>query len=103
MEALIAHTAIVFARYIALEWTLRKENDLRTIGNLFYELVDEIRDKEYMKVFMLFIDALGSTLNKHKVDAKAIISEALDTMSQESPQWFLYFIGKAQSSIESFA
>lgn len=100
-EATIAHAAIVFIRYIALEWTLRKENDLRTIGNIFYILVDEIRDREYINCFLKFLDSLVETLLKHKVDdAKAIIAESLAKIYAGAPDWFKHFVEKGLSNLE---
>ncbi len=86
MEALVSHTSIVFTRYIALEWALRKENDPRTIGNLFYVMLDEIRDKEFINVFNIFLDCLNSTIKKYKADAPLIITEALDAMMKLAPE-----------------
>lgn len=40
----IAHTAIVFTRYIILEWIRRKDNDVRTHGELFRVMCDEVSD-----------------------------------------------------------
>ena len=101
-EATIAHAAIVFIRYIALEWTLRKDNDLRTIGNIFYILVDEIRDREYISCFMEFLDSLVETLYKHKVDnAKDIISEALARVYAKAPSWFKHFVDNALSNLKT--
>ena len=45
---------IVF--FSALEWMRRKENDVRTLGELFYAAFDEVRDIELM-------DALGDLLS----------------------------------------
>ena len=43
----VSSTAIVFTRYILLEWIRRKENDDRTYGELFLLLCDEVRDMTY--------------------------------------------------------
>lgn len=42
--AMVGHTAIVFTRYIILEWIRRKENDVKTYGELFFTLCDDIHD-----------------------------------------------------------
>lgn len=44
--AMVSHTAIVFTRFIILEWMRRKENDQKTFGELFYLLCDEVSDME---------------------------------------------------------
>ena len=99
MEALRSHTSIIFTRYIALEWALRKENDPRTIGILFYIMLDEIRDKEFINVFNIFLDCLNSTIKKYKTDAQLIITETLDTMTELAPEWFRKFISPIKSNL----
>lgn len=37
--AMVSHTAIVFTRYIVLEWICRHENDVKTYGELFFYAV----------------------------------------------------------------
>ena len=55
-DTTVSSTALVFTRFIILEWMRRKENDVRTLGELFYATFDEVRDVELM-------DALGSLLS----------------------------------------
>lgn len=55
-DATVSSTALVFTRFIILEWMRRKENDVRTLGELFYATFDEVRDIELM-------DALGDLLS----------------------------------------
>ena len=42
----VSSTALVFIRYILLEWIRRQENDGRTLGELVYCVFDEVRDME---------------------------------------------------------
>jgi hypothetical protein len=42
----VSSTAIVFTRYILLEWLRRKANDPKTICKLFYVCCDDIQDIE---------------------------------------------------------
>ncbi|NLT21007.1 MAG: transposase [Syntrophomonadaceae bacterium] len=46
-DMLIAHTTIVFTRYILLEWEHRHNQDSRSFGELFFLLCDEIQDLDY--------------------------------------------------------
>ena len=43
-DALTAHVAIVFTRYMLLATEQRKNEDQRTLGELFFFLVDEMAD-----------------------------------------------------------
>ena len=42
----VSSTAIVFTRYIILEWLRRRSNDQKTICELFYVCCDDIQDME---------------------------------------------------------
>ena len=48
-DALIAHTSIVFMRYMFLAYQYRITADHRTFGELFYACCDEIRDISFME------------------------------------------------------
>ena len=52
-DALTAHTAIVFARYMMLALEQRRNMDERSLGELFYLTMDELEDLHYL-------DALAS-------------------------------------------
>lgn len=55
-DALTAHTAIVFARYMMLALEQRRNMDERSLGELFYLTIDELEDLHYL-------DALASLLS----------------------------------------
>jgi hypothetical protein len=48
-DALIAHTSIVFMRYMFLTYQCRVETDHRTFGDLFYFCCDEVRDISFIE------------------------------------------------------
>jgi hypothetical protein len=48
-DALIAHTTIVFMRYMFLAYQCRMETDHRTFGDLFYACCDEVADITFME------------------------------------------------------
>lgn len=48
-DALIAHTTIVFMRYMFLAYQCRMETDHRTFGDLFYACCDEVADISFME------------------------------------------------------
>lgn len=80
-DSMIAHTTIVFTRYIVLSWQHRCSTDERTLGGMFYELCDEINELDWavalQQLIELFEDALKKTNNKFK----KLIKSQLD-------QWF---------------
>ncbi len=46
-DGIISHTTIVFVRYIILAWQSRSSVDDRTIGGMFFEICDEIKDLDW--------------------------------------------------------
>ncbi len=54
-DGLIAHTTIVFLRYMFVAYRCRMEEDQRTFGDLFYACCQEIED-------ITFVEALGRIL-----------------------------------------
>lgn len=46
-DMLIAHTTIVFSRYILLEWERRHNQDSRSFGDIFFLFCEEIQDLDY--------------------------------------------------------
>ena len=56
-DALTAHTAIVFTRYMLLALEQRGNEDLRTLGELFYYLVNEIADTTFAHTMQILMQA----------------------------------------------
>ena len=54
----VSSTALVFTRYILLEWIRRQENDGRTLGELVYCVFDEVRDMELSDSLRMLFDIL---------------------------------------------
>ncbi|RKL63967.1 hypothetical protein DXT63_02795, partial [Thermoanaerobacteraceae bacterium SP2] len=77
-DSIVAHTTIVFARYIMLAVENRNNKDLRTIGGLFYYFCDELQDIKFIEALQLLIDALKTALREKLVLSKEAISEFLD-------------------------
>ena len=48
-DALIAHTTIVFMRYMFLAYQCRMETDQRSFGDLFYACCEEVADISFMQ------------------------------------------------------
>lgn len=54
-DALTAHVAIMFARYLMIALEQRKSNDDRTLGELFFFLVDEMADITFASALHTFL------------------------------------------------
>ena len=62
--AMVSHTAIVFTRYIILEWLRRNQNDEKTYGELFFMYCEDIQDMDMtnalQSLMALFIEHISS-------------------------------------------
>jgi hypothetical protein len=63
-DALTAHTAIVFTRYMLLALEQRQNEDQRTLGELFFFLVDEMADITFSHSLCILMDALVASLQE---------------------------------------
>lgn len=63
-DALIAHTSIVFMRYMFLAYQCRMETDHRTFGDLFYTCCDEVADISFMEALCRILTLATDQLKK---------------------------------------
>ena len=63
-DALTAHVSIVFARYMLLALEQRKHDDQRTLGEIFFFLVDEMADITFTHSLCILMDALIASLQE---------------------------------------
>ena len=63
-DALTAHVAIVFTRYMLLVTEQRKNEDQRTLGEVFFFLVDEMADITFNRSLSILMDALMASLQE---------------------------------------
>jgi len=64
-DALTAHVAIVFTRYMLLALTGRQNQDLRTMGEIFFFLTDELSDITFAYAFGIILQAMLESIHKH--------------------------------------
>ena len=64
-DALTAHVAIVFTRYMLLALTGRQNQDLRTMGEIFFFLTDELSDITFVYAFGIILQAMIESIHKH--------------------------------------
>nr|WP_132248354.1 transposase [Marinisporobacter balticus] len=87
-DALVAHTTIVFTRYIMLALEKRKNEDFRTLGNIFYYCCDELDDIHFACALQLIIDILKDALQDKLFLSKQQISEFIDFFISRLPDFF---------------
>ena len=64
-DALTAHVAIVFTRYMLLALTGRQNQDLRTLGEIFFFLSDELADITFAYAFGIILQAMIGSIHKY--------------------------------------
>ncbi|MDR1769170.1 MAG: hypothetical protein LBS02_00845 [Hungatella sp.] len=71
-DAMVSHTAIVFTRYMILEWIRRNRNDQKTYGELFFMFCEDIQDMDLtnalqslMALFMEHISTLSADITAY--------------------------------------
>lgn len=57
-DALTAHVAIVFARYMLLALEQRRNLDEKTLGKLFFYMVDELKDIAFAQSYQLILQTM---------------------------------------------
>lgn len=63
-DALTAHVAVVFTRYMLPAMEQRQNDDQRTLGELFFFLVDEMADITFCHSLRILMDALMASLQE---------------------------------------
>ena len=81
-DSLVAHTAIVFARYIMLSLEERKNKDSKALGGLFSECCDEIKDLDFSTAVTMLLTLLKETLRRTGTIAEEVINSIVSQFIQ---------------------
>lgn len=84
-DALVAHTTIVFARYIMLELARRSAKDPRTLGTLFHAGCDELRQASFAEALALLLNAFRSLVKRFSDEIAAPVAAALEEFIAQIP------------------
>ena len=73
-DALTAHVAIVFTRYMMLAVQKRDNEDERTLGELFYLAIDEMADISFSESMLILIEAMTNSMKEiiHATDEQLV-------------------------------
>lgn len=92
-DMLVAHTTIVYLRYIMFSFIARETNDGRTFGDLFYHCLDEVKSITFWEAFRKIIELLKQFLKDKLVIDEHIIEELLNEFIDSLPSTFFQFFG----------
>jgi hypothetical protein len=84
-DALVAHTTIVFVRYIMLELARRTSNDPRTLGTLFHAGCDELRQVSFAEALTLLLNHLEQVLKAFAEFTTAPLKAMLEAFIAQIP------------------
>ena len=91
-DALNAHVSLVFVRYMLLSLQKRRNEDDRTIGELFLMMVDELADMTFSHAIQLIVDAMLQTVREHFALTENQLSDFVRQFYDHLPASYQHFI-----------
>jgi hypothetical protein len=90
---MLAHTSIVFARYLLLAMESRENEDQRSIGHLFYICCDELEDIKFASAILLLIDLFRSVAQEVLILTEEKFQELFDKFLSGLPRYIKGLLG----------
>ena len=84
-DAITAHTAIVFTRYMMLSLESRESNDDRSLGELFLYFSDEMSDITWIQAFQMLLQMFRALLTDNVELSDEKIDELMDAFMATIP------------------
>ncbi|MDD7453030.1 MAG: transposase, partial [Blautia obeum] len=84
-DAMTAHTAIVFARYMVLSLESRESNDPRSMGELFLYFSDEMSDITWIQAFQMLLQMFRNMIRDNTELSEDKIDELVDMFMDTLP------------------
>ena len=84
-DAMTAHTAVVFTRYMMLSLESRESNDNRSLGELFLYFTDEMSDITWIQAFQMLLQMFRTILEENTELSDETIAELVDTFMNTLP------------------
>ena len=84
-DAMAAHTAVVFTRYMMLSLESRESNDERSLGELFLYFTDEMSDITWIQAFQLMLQMFRTILADNIDISDEKIDEMVDAFMDAIP------------------
>jgi len=84
-DAMTAHTAVIFTRYMMLALESRESNDERSLGELFLYLSDEMSDITWIQAFQLLLQMFRTLVTDNTELSDEKINELVDTFMDTIP------------------
>ena len=87
-DMMVAHTSIIFTRYIVLSWESRLNTDPKSLGELFFIMCDEVKELDYQTALTQLLSIMNSIVIGNTVESQAIsVAEKVDIWLQQLPTY----------------
>ncbi len=97
-DALTAHVAIVYTRYMLLALEQRKDEDQRTLGELFFFLVDEMTDITFSHSLCLIMDAMLASIQELLKLSDEQLSALTADFESRLPEYLRHALHRGESA-----
>ena len=84
-DAMTAHTAVVFTRYMMLSLESRESNDNRSLGELFLYFSDEMSDITWIQAFQMLLQMFRTMLRDNTELSEEKINDLVDAFMNTLP------------------
>ena len=84
-DAMTAHTAVVFTRYMILSLESRESNDNRSLGELFLYFSDEMSDITWIQAFQMLLQMFRTMLSDNTELSDEKINELANAFMDALP------------------
>ena len=84
-DAMTAHTAVVFTRYMMLSLESRESSDTRSLGELFLYFSDEMADITWIQAFQMLLQMFRTILTDYTELSDEKITQLVDAFMDTLP------------------
>ena len=97
-DALTAHIAIIFSRYLMIALEQRRSEDNRTLGEIFFLLVNEMEDITFRHSMQVLMEAMLASISEILNISEEQISAFMDDFVLRLPSYLQDALLKMQSA-----
>lgn len=94
-DALTAHVAIVFTRYLMISMEQRRNKDDRTLGEIFYFFTDELADITFGESFQIIITAMIESISAIFQPTEEQLAMFIEMFVGQLPEYIRNSLAKA--------
>ena len=94
-DALTAHVAIVFTRYLMISMEQRRSKDDRTLGEIFYFFTDELADITFGESFQIIITAMIDSISAIFQPTEEQLAMFIEMFVGQLPEYIRNSLAKA--------